>query len=71
MPLRDHHAGRQPGAEHPLDIDADDVIALPEYAADLPQEELEKLVLAQRQRRLGDALPSDLPGTGARRDPRC
>lgn len=66
--VRDLNAARQPGAEKPLERPlVDDAIELPEYAADLSQEELEKLVHAIRQRKLAKRLPDDVPGIGTRR----
>lgn len=69
MGLRDLNAPRQPGAEPALELDIslEDVV-VPEYAADLSQEELVKLVAARKARQLEAVLPSDLPGSGTRPD---
>lgn len=65
--VRDPNAARQPGAEHPLPVVVDEPIELPEYAADLSQDEVEKLVAAIRARRVAARLPDDVPGIGTRR----
>lgn len=64
---RDINAHRQPGAEKELVVGVPDAVVLPEVAADLPQEELEKLVRGIRARQVAAKLPNDVPGRGARR----
>lgn len=72
MGLRDPYADRQPGAEKRVEVPADvEDVVVPEYAADLPPEQLAVLVETTKQRQLAQHLPNDIAGSGTRRrDPR-